>query len=38
VASAQAIAMTATEHDDAVEAIATLISRTWDDGAEAEAA
>jgi hypothetical protein len=30
--------MTATEHDDAVEAIAALISRAWDDRADAEAA
>ena len=35
VARAEAIPMTAAEHDDAVEAIAALISRTWDDGAEA---
>jgi len=35
VARAETIAMTATEHDDAVEAIAALIFRTWEDKAEA---
>jgi hypothetical protein len=35
VASAETVPMTATEYDNAVEAIAALIARTWDAGAEA---
>jgi hypothetical protein len=35
VARAETVPMTATEHDNAVDAIAALISRTWDADAEA---
>jgi hypothetical protein len=38
VARAETVPMTATEYDNAMEEIATLISRTWHDHTDAEAA